>query len=222
MNGKKYRVTIYGKVDDVNSNRKIPRVLRAILIGPSNCGKTTLLMNFIYKNWLDFKYLYVFSKSLEQPLYQDLLKRYRRVEQNVNEEICFFYDNSEELVSVDDCNPDSLVVFDDCLLEKQSEIKNFFTRGRHKNISCIYLSQCYNLVDTQVIRNNINFACIFPQSKHYMKNIFDDLVRNDMKFEKFNELCGQCWNDPHGFLTIDLTKKSGNGKYKNQFNDIII
>lgn len=64
-----------------------------------------------------------------------------------------------------------------------------------------------NLVDVQVIRNNINFTCIFLQSKHYMTNNFNDLVRNNIKFEDLSELCGQRWNEVHRFITNDLTKK---------------
>lgn len=43
-----------------------------------------------------------------------------------------------------------------------------------------------------------------------------------MIFEDFNKLCGQCRSEPQGFVTIDLTRKSNNGKYKNQFSDIIV
>lgn len=40
----------------------------------------------------------------------------------------------------------SLIVLDD-LFEKQSLIREYFVRDRSKNISCIYLSQNYSLID---------------------------------------------------------------------------
>lgn len=217
---KEYVVTPYGSQPQKNS-RKFPDVMRGIIIGSSNCGKTTLLMNFIYKNWIDFTYLYIFSKSLNQPLYRELLDRYRSVESKVGQEICFPFANCEDMVSVDECHPDSLVVFDDCLLEKQIEMKNYFTRGRHKNISCFYLAQCYNLIDRQVIRNNVNIVFIFSQNKHYLTNIYNDFVAGDMTMNESN-LCAQCWEKEHGFITIDLTKKKDCGKYQCQLNEIIL
>lgn len=215
----KYDITVYDGRGVVTKNeKKFPDDLRALIVGSSNCGKTTLLMNFIYKDWLSYEYLYVFSKSLNQPLYTTLQERYAKVEQDLGHKICFIFNSCEDLVSVDECNPNSLVVFDDCILENQKEIKNYFTRGRHKNISCIYLSQCYNLVDRQVIRNNINMIFVFPQNKHYLKNIYDDHVGSDMTLSEFSQLCGKCWMKNHGFLTINLTKKRG--KYSCQLNEI--
>ena len=59
------------------------------------------------------------------------------------------------------------------------------------------------------------------QNTHYMKNIYNDMVASNTKIEDFNNLCVQYWSEPHGFLTIDLTKKAENGKYRNKFNDIV-
>lgn len=66
---------MYHKVND-NKRGLIPYPLTALFISPSRCGKTTLLENFIYNNWLPFKNLYVFSKLLEQNAYQDMIKRF--------------------------------------------------------------------------------------------------------------------------------------------------
>lgn len=221
MNKHTYKVTNYLPTNK-RSMRKIPAPLRALFIGSSNSGKTTLLMNFIYKNWSTFKYLYIFSRSLNQPLYSELMSRCATIENEIGEQICYAYDNCEDLISVEECNNDSFVVFDDCLLEKQKEIKNYFTRSRHKHISTVYLSQCYNLIDRQTIRNNVNFLCIFVQNKHYVKNIYDDFVGSDMSYHDFVEMCEKCWSLDHGFITIDLTKKPCSGKYKNQLDDMVI
>lgn len=215
-----YTVTSYGGAMDRTNRAKFPKIMRAIIVGPSNCGKTTLLMNFIYKDWLIHEYLYIFSKSLNQPLYIELLERYSALERELGKKVCFSFNKCDDMVPVDECYPDSLVVFDDCLLEKQHEIKNYFTRGRHKNISCIYLSQCYNLVDRQVIRNNVNMVFIFRQNKHYLKNIYDDFVGSDMTLAQFSQLCNQCWDKTHGFLMMDLSKKRDFGKYQCQLNEI--
>lgn len=71
-----------------------------------------------------------------------------------------------------------LIVFDNCLLEKQNKIE-YFVRGRHKNISCIYLSQYYSMVGLKVIRNILNLLCIFTQNDHctkkYIKILLDQI-----------------------------------------------
>ena len=53
----------------------LPRRLRGLIVGKSNCGKTVLLLNLLLKeNWLDYNNLLVFGNSLHQDEYQ-ILKR---------------------------------------------------------------------------------------------------------------------------------------------------
>jgi len=102
-----------------NSSHEIfPTPLRCLIVGASGSGKTNLLLNFIYnENGINFKNLYVFSRSIEQPAYVKLRKHYENLESKINEKISHFYSNCDELVSLDECKRDSLVVFDDCLLD---------------------------------------------------------------------------------------------------------
>ena len=51
----------------------LPKNIRGLIIGKSNSGKTTLLLNLILQpGWLDYNHLYVFGKSLHQKEYQIL------------------------------------------------------------------------------------------------------------------------------------------------------
>ena len=57
------------------NNPLLPRNIRGLIVGKSNCGKTTLLLNLLLKSgWLDYNHLYVFGKSLHQKEYRILRK----------------------------------------------------------------------------------------------------------------------------------------------------
>lgn len=201
----------------------LPYPLRFLIIGASGSGKTNLLMNLIYNEaGISFKKLYVLSKSIQQPIYVKLREYYKNVEKKLKNTKAYFFDDCDDLPSLDECYPNSLIVFDDCLLGKQDKIKDYFIRGRHKNLSCVYLSQSYGKVDRQVIRNNVNFICIFKQNNHYAKSIYNDFVGSDMSFGQFMQICTLCWDEPYGFLSINMTKKPHQGKYMFKLEDEIM
>ena len=53
----------------------LPQNIRGLIVGRSNCGKTTLLLNLLLQpDWLDYNHLYVFGKSLHQQEYRILKK----------------------------------------------------------------------------------------------------------------------------------------------------
>ena len=65
------------KNDMRNNNLLLPRNIRGLIVGKSNCRKTTLLLNLLLRpEWLDYNHLYVFGKSLHQCEYQILKKCY--------------------------------------------------------------------------------------------------------------------------------------------------
>lgn len=58
-----------------DNNPLLPDNLRGLIIGKSNSGKTTLLLNLLLQpNWLDYNHLYLYGNSLHQKEYQ-ILKR---------------------------------------------------------------------------------------------------------------------------------------------------
>ena len=60
-----------------DNNPLLPSNIRGLIIGKSNCGKTTLLLNLLLQpHWLDYNHLYVFGKSLHQQEYQILKRGY--------------------------------------------------------------------------------------------------------------------------------------------------
>ena len=68
----------WGSFEEKRGNSPLlPKSVRGLIIGKSNCGKTTLLMNLLLqRDWLDYDHLYVFGLSLHQMEYQVLQKAF--------------------------------------------------------------------------------------------------------------------------------------------------
>ena len=78
------------------NNPFFPKSIRGIIVGKSNCGKTTLLLNLLLRpGWLDYDNLFVFGRSLFQPKYRILKKAF---EENLPKEfILRLFDMREEI-----------------------------------------------------------------------------------------------------------------------------
>lgn len=112
-----------------------------------------------------------------------------------------------------DPNEKNLVIFDDLMLENQSKIERYFTRGRHNNIDCFYLSQNYTEIPPHTVRENANFFMLFPQDETALNNFHKNHCR-DIDKEKFRLLCNLSWEIPFGFVTIDLSDFEKKRKYR--------
>ena len=85
------------------------------------------------------------------------------------------------------------MIFDDLLLEKQNKCERHYIRGRHSNVDCFYLSQNYFKLPRQIIRENANFICLFPQDLKNINHIYNDHVGEDMSKEEFRKSCHEYW-----------------------------
>lgn len=84
--------------DNKNKNTSFfPVPLRCIIVGASGCGKTTLLYHLITISWdIFFLNLYIFSPSMEQPIYLKLKKAYRELSVIEGKEINYFFENCKD------------------------------------------------------------------------------------------------------------------------------
>jgi len=129
---------------------------------------------------------------------------------------CQFFENADVVPDPRELNlqKKNLMIFDDLQLEKQNKCEAYYIRGRHSNVDCFYLAQNYFKLPRQTIRENANFICLFPQDMKNLNYIHEDHVSTDMPKEEFKTLCKTAWEQPHGFVVIDLSSKKYNGKYR--------
>ena len=119
-----------------------------------------------------------------------------------------------------DSDKKNLLVLDDILDCPQSNVQQFFTRGRHNSVNVFYISQSYFRLCRQSIRGNSNFFIFFKQCKKNLHHIYADLCAIDgLEYQEFADFCSSVWNEsPHNFVTIDLTRPMRCGKFRKNLN----
>lgn len=193
----------------------LPTSVRCLVIGPSNCGKTNVIISLLeHPNGLKFENVYVYSKSLNQPKYVYLKKLLEPIKK-----IGYFeFNNCEDVMSPNEARPHSIFIFDDVACDKQTVIREYFSMGRHNHIDCFYLCQTYAKNPKHLLRDNANTFVIFKQDELNLKHIYNDHVSTDMSYEDFRKMCSLCWQVPYGFLTIFKDCEISKGRYRKGFD----
>lgn len=196
----------------------LPNSIRALIVGPSNCGKTNVMLSLIESpNGLKFKNIYIYSKSLYQPKYQYLKELIKPIKE-IN---LYTFSEKEQVISPDKANPHSIMIFDDVICDKQNTIRDYFCMGRHKYIDSFYLCQTYTKIPKHLIRDNANLLVIFKQDEMNIKNIYNNHVIGDMSFKQFLQICSECWKTKYDFVVINKDDEIDNGRYRKGFNNFI-
>lgn len=197
----------------------LPIAIRCVICGPSNCGKTNVLISLLESpHGLRFENVYVYSKSLHQPKYLYL----ERLLESMDEIGYRAFSNNRDVVPPSEALPGSIFVFDDVACDKQDAIREYFAMGRHSNIDCFYLCQTYAKIPKHLIRDNANLLVLFRQDGTNLRHVYDDHVSPDMPYEDFCALCRECWRRRYGFVVIDKDSALQNGRYRRGFNDFAV
>lgn len=195
-----------------------PISIRCIIVGPSSCGKTNVMLSLIeHPNGLKFENIYLYSKSLHQPKYtylEQLLKPIKGIG-------FYAFKTSENITNVSKAKPNSLFIFDDVACDKQDVMRECFSMGRHYQLDAFYLCQSYVKLEKRLLRDNCNMLVIFKQDNINLKHIYDEHIGSDMTFMKFQLLCANCWKQPYGFLSIFKDSKINEGRYRQGFDTFI-
>lgn len=215
------------EVDEINiepapitarHSKLLPNTIRGLICGPSNCGKTNVMLNLLlHRNGLKFRNLYLYSKTAFQPKYCFLFN----VLKQISEVQLFVFNDEKEVINPKEALPFSVMIFDDVICENQSNIRLFFTMGRHHNIDSFYLSQTYSKIPKQLVRDNANFLVIFQQDDINLRHIYHEHVNNDMSWQYFKDICSLVWKTPHSFLVINRDSPLNNGRYRKNLDTFI-
>ena len=187
------------QIDD-NNNQIDNNCNRTLIVGPSFCGKTHLLLNKLQLIRLDNpeQKICIITRSPEQ---------YNKIEiedVSVEEDL-----GDKSIQDFQNC----CVVFDDMLDTSQKLIDPFFTRGRHNDLDVYYLSQSYFDLPKRTIRNNSNIIILFQQTLIDVEHIYRDIAGFDMSYDEFKSLCREAWRDPYNYLLINRLEDKNGSKY---------
>lgn len=196
----------------------LPDSIRALIVGPSNCGKTNVMLSLIESpNGLKFENVYIYSKSLYQTKYEYL----KKLISTIKGMRLYTFNNNDDVIQTDEIKPNSIMIFDDVACDKQNNIKNYFSMGRHKNVDSFYLCQTYTRIPKHLLRDNANLIIMFKQDDLNLRHIFNDHVGCDISFEDFKKICHECWKEKYGFLTISKDDEIHSGRYRKGFHIFI-
>lgn len=190
-------------------NHGINVPFRMLIIGSTGSGKTNLLVNLLHLMSGTFKDIAICLRSKEEPLYQYL-------DDKIKEGLTFYeIDTYKDLPTVNDIESDSLIVFDDLVLEKnQSKIAEFFIRGRKKNISCVYISQSYYQTP-KIIRTQCNYIVLKKINSNKDLSLILSEFPIDRTLDEIKQIYHNCSKGIQQFLFIDINK---NTFHCNSFN----
>ena len=156
--------------------------------------------------------IYYYGRNIQQDKIQYLKSISDKMKENIGYDFIILEDNPQNIPYADSYNNDckQLVIFDDLMTVSKNvskQIVDHFIYGCQKNISSIFLSQCYTDVE-QAIRLNSNYLIVYhPKTKRCMKMI---LRENFVNEEVFKNLSGE--EHKHDFIFID---KNNDKDYKN-------
>ena len=101
-----------------------PNSIRSIICGPSNCGKSNVMMSLMYSpEGLKFENVYVYSKSLHQPKYQTL----KSVLNSISEVGYHTFQDNVDIMPPSESKANSIFIFDYVSCDKQNKIRDFFS-----------------------------------------------------------------------------------------------
>lgn len=184
---------------------KIEIPFRMCIAAPSGAGKTNFLCNLLTAFDNTFYQIIICVKNKAEPLYEMIEEKLNKKSNQVQ-----IYEDGEvpPLNNFNKDNKARLIIFDDLLFDNQSEIKQYYIRGRKVgHFSCIYLSQNYFSIPP-VIRRNCQYIVLGRNLLKRDLNIILQEISSDLTIDDLMKYYAEASAQPLHVLFIDLVNRN--------------
>lgn len=172
---------------------------RMCVASGSGTGKTNSILNLVSMMNNTFQKIILCVKSVDEPLYQHLIK-------TLGENSVEVYEGGQIAPILDD-GLSKLIIFDDLLYEKQEDIKKFYIYGRKKGYSSIYISQSFHGIPIDIRKNCQYFILGRSLLNKDLKIILTSFTSN-LTNDEFVRLYRKFTDRPLDIMLIDIENKN--------------
>jgi len=219
--------------DDMNSqlHELLPKSpFKMLILGTSGAGKSNLLLCMVLK-MIVYDKVYIYSKHLEQSKYKFLKQHLENMEDAIEKEcghkikILEHFENTlDKLPKPETFDKDyrNLVIIDDFALTNKKnldKIGELYVRGRHHNVSTIFLTQLYFRIPRD-FRLNTNYLALFNSYNKRELNSLSQELGGDLPKHKFRDLYNTILSEPYNFFYIDNTTNDPMKRYRKNFDGL--
>lgn len=207
--GKKYKTNSFG----INNKLNIQNLFRGIILAPSFAGKTNLVFEIIANSPNIYGHLHIIARNPDQELYNYL-------KHNLDRDFITIYppDQPPRVDDIKKMAEPQLVIIDDYSNDKKIQkdiFSHYFTRGRHKYLSTLFLSHSYFATDKMIRLNSEYVMILKANSKRDLKMLLKDFNIPGIDENKLIECYNYATKDKGQFLLID----SINGELRKNFKE---
>jgi hypothetical protein len=189
------------------------------LIGPTGCGKSNAIIDFLSRTPDKFYRIILFTGSTtDEPLYIFLKERIEGME---------LLDDADELPEITDLNDDDktlekLAIFDDIinLPKKQlQKICRWLNSSRKYGFTCISTAQ--NIVDSPTqMRRNTSYFFLYKMNDVNTINHILRTYNNGDDAKEIKKLYYACVSEPKQFFMLD-TRSNDETRYRKNFTTFL-
>ena len=206
-----YNYTKKDKIHNPNYKKhQIEIPFRMLIAAPSGSGKTNFLCNLILAFDNTFYEIIVCVKNKAEPLYEMLEQKLDKIK--------IYEDGEVPKLELPPAVPrgtadkpkkitNKLIIFDDLLYDNQSEIKQYYIRGRKLGYSSIYLTQSY-FKTPKDLRLQCNYIILGRNILKRDLNIILQEIASNLTLDDLQKWYNEATKEPLNVLMIDLVKRN--------------
>ena len=207
---KQYKTNKFGE----NKKLGIQNLFRGIILAPSFAGKTNLVFHIIANSPNIYSHLHIIARNPNQELYNYLRDK---LKSNIT---IYDPDTPPSVDAIEKQSEPQLVIIDDYSNDKNLQknlFSHFFTRGRHKNLSTLFLSHSYFATDKMIRLNSEYVFILKANSKRDLQMVLKDFPLKNCDEKMIFKAYEDATKDKGQMLMIDNVKN----ELKKNFDGIV-